>query len=69
VSAEQFTIRTARKAGRCANHRAAAAGNAKACKVRIEVGDQYAEGESSIDIAGGFGRDRICMGCVEAGDA
>lgn len=64
-------LRTARKAGRCANAHAAEVGNAlvkDVCKRTIGVGDQYVEGELN-ETAGGFGRDRVCKPCADAGQA
>lgn len=63
--------RTARKRGRCANAHAADVGNPKVadiCKRYIEPGDRYVEGELN-ESAGGFGRDRICKPCADAGQA
>lgn len=54
-------IRRARKAGRCDYW----LGERGRCANRIEVGDEYVEGEMSDDFrAGGFGRDRYCMACA-----
>lgn len=57
-------IRTARKAGRCANRHAAIAGNAPGCTLMIEAGDRYLEGDIDPYSAGGFGHDRLCMPCA-----
>ena len=57
-------IRTARKAGRCANRHASLAGNADGCTLTIETGDRYLEGDCDPYSAGGFGRDRICLPCA-----
>jgi hypothetical protein len=48
-------IRTARKAGKCADFRH--------CGHTINVGDRYVEGDGDIDKASGFGRDRLCLTC------
>ena len=53
-------IRRARKAGRCDYW----LGERGRCTNRIEVGDEYLEGEFSDD-AGGYGRDRYCMACAK----
>lgn len=60
--------RTARKTHRCANASRAERGVAWAqcCKRTITPGERYLEGDVNPDIAGGFGHDRYCMGCVEA---
>lgn len=50
-------IRTARKAGKCADFRH--------CGNMIAAGDRYVEGDIDIDKAGGFGRDRLCLSCAE----
>jgi hypothetical protein len=50
-------IRTARKAGKCADFRH--------CGNMIEVGDLYVEGEGDPYKAGGFGRERLCLACGE----
>jgi hypothetical protein len=55
-------LRTARKDGRCANATAHIAGNAPGCERLILAGDRYMEGDRN-ETAGGFGFDRICMGC------
>jgi hypothetical protein len=62
----QPIIRTARKAGNCANIGAARAGNAPDCKQRINPGDKYEQGDPDPYLAGGFGHDRICSGCSKA---
>lgn len=48
-------IRIARKAGKCAE---------RPREHRIEVGDRYVEGDRDPYSAGGFGRDRVCLGCA-----
>lgn len=56
-----YTIRRARKAGRCEYW----LGERGRCTNRIEAGDEYLEGEFSDDCkAGGYGRDRYCMACA-----
>ena len=47
-------VSVARKAGHCDNG---------ICAGRIEVGDEYVNGESNVN-AGGFGRDRYCADCL-----
>ena len=47
-------VRTARKAGKCAWD----------CRGMIAAGDHYIDGDSSYEIAGGFGSERICMNCA-----
>lgn len=37
------------------------------CPNAIEPGDFYVEGDTNIDRAGGFGRDRICLTCAKVG--
>jgi hypothetical protein len=66
---DDLAIHTARKAGPCANASAAKRGVewAQHCNLMIVAGDQYAEGDLSLDIAGGFGRERYCMSCAERG--
>ncbi len=59
-------IRTARKAGRCANYSAWKAGNAPTCHGIINRDDRYEQGDPDPYLAGGFGHDRICAGCSEA---
>lgn len=49
-------IRTARKAGKCADFRH--------CGTVIQPGDKYVEGDIDIDKAGGFGHDRLCLACA-----
>jgi hypothetical protein len=68
-AAADLVIRTARKAGPCANAAAAKRGVewAQHCNRMIAAGDQYADGEMNLDKAGGFGRDRFCMSCAERG--
>jgi hypothetical protein len=48
-------IRTARKAGFCADFRH--------CRTVIQPGDRYVQGDSQHDIAGGFGYERLCLKC------
>lgn len=48
-------IRTARKAGKCAEYRR--------CGNMINKGDSYVEGDMDPYKAGGFGFDRLCMAC------
>ena len=56
-----YTIRRARKSGRCDYW----LGERGRCTNLIEVGDEYVEGELSDGFkAGGFGRDRYCMACA-----
>lgn len=59
----------ARKAGRCANRSAALAGNAPGCTLEIKPGDPFVYGDVDPYLAGGFGRDRICQPCADAGRA
>jgi hypothetical protein len=65
MSAGYGTLHTAHKAGRCANARAASAGNAPGCLLTINVGDRYMEGDFDPGIAGGFGKERVCMACYQ----
>lgn len=65
------TVRTARVKHRCANAGRASRGVewAQICKREIAPGEQYREGEMNPYEAGGYGYDRYCMACVEAGVA
>lgn len=66
-----LVVRTARKRHRCANAHAADVGNPKVtdiCSRYIDPGQQYVEGDLN-ESAGGFGRDRICKPCADAGHA
>lgn len=68
---EAMIVRVARKRHRCANAHAADVGNplvANICKRYIEAGERYVEGELN-ETAGGFGHDRICEPCAQAGQA
>ena len=62
-------IHYARKAGNCVNRRPAEVGNAPECKRTIEVGQAYVDGDLDPYKAGGFGKDRVCLGCALAGHA
>lgn len=65
-----FDRHTARKRHRCVNAAAAERGNpavADICKRVIEKGEQYVEGDANPYEAGGFGFDRGCLACAEAG--
>lgn len=53
-------IRRARKAGPCQYGRLRSGEEAR-CEKRIEVGDDYFEGDLNDFRAGGFARDRCCM--------
>jgi len=59
--------RTARKLHKCANGNIALRGVNQSvtamCRIWIEKGDRYREGDIDLDYAGGFGHDRICTGC------
>ena len=60
-----MTVRTARKAWRCCNAHAHTVGNPAAakCRVTIEPGEKYTEGDCDPYQAGGFGFDKLCIGC------
>lgn len=60
---EQAVVRRARKRWKCCNAHAASAGNAPDCRRYIEAGEQYVEGDIDPYLAGGFGRDKLCLGC------
>jgi hypothetical protein len=60
---------TARKAGKCCNYGPAVAGNAPECHRMIAIGDTYFDGDIDPYKAGGFGKDRVCVGCRKAGHA
>lgn len=66
-----LVYRTARKAGRCVNGALKSRGtNADVnqnCAGMINPGDRYREGDNDPYSAGGFGKDRVCLGCDEAG--
>jgi hypothetical protein len=67
-----LVTRTARKQHRCANAHAAILGNLLVkdiCTRVIKPGEQYVEGEVDPYYAGGFGHDRICKPCADAGQA
>jgi hypothetical protein len=34
------------------------------CRRQINVGDHYVEGDSNLDVAGGFGHDKLCFFCA-----
>ena len=65
--------RTDRKRGMCVTGPLAERGTrpdvTAVCKVWIEPGDQYREGDPDPYYAGGFGKERVCMGCDKAGFA
>jgi hypothetical protein len=64
-----LTFRKARKEHRCANAKAAKRGLewAQHCSLTIKAGERYAEGDLDPYSAGGFGRERFCMSCVDRG--
>lgn len=56
-------IRTAMKTHLCVNAHAHRAGNAPNCRVTIKKGDRYEQGDVDPYFAGGFGHERVCLGC------
>lgn len=58
-----MTVRTARKEWRCVNHHAMIVGNAPGCRGDIHPGERYTEGDCDPYLAGGFGFDKLCIGC------
>lgn len=70
MSDKTTIYRTARKRHRCVNaalaERETREDVTAVCKVWIERGDRYLQGDVDPYYAGGFGHDRICLGCDEA---
>ena len=68
-----LVYRTARKRHKCVNGPLAERGTrsdvTSTCKVWIERGDRYREGDNDPYSAGGFGKDYVCLGCDKAGFA
>ena len=66
-----MTVRTARKEWRCENAHAHSIGHpaVASCRVNITPGEQYVEGQRDPYLAGGFGFEKYCMACLEAGQA
>lgn len=71
AEAGERRFRRARKDHRCAHARIAERGNnervAAVCRRTIAKGELYLEGDPDPYYAGGFGHDRYCMACAEAG--
>lgn len=59
VTDKAFTVRTARKAGRCAG-----SSTAGPCAHVIQPGERYVEGDLIVDPP--FGRGRYCRACADA---
>jgi hypothetical protein len=55
-------IRRARKPTRCDYWRGL--DNGGRCNAPIQPGDLYAEGDCTLDRAGGFGHHRYCLSCA-----